>query len=56
MVDNEGQGQQPVDSNKEATDMNCELKVGKCLTAGAKTAEEVEAALKCLREEGKSGN
>lgn len=39
------------DSNKEAAEMNCNLKVGKCLSSGAKTAEEIEAALKCFKEQ-----
>ena len=43
--------QKPVDSNKEAADLNCNFKISKCLTSGAKTAEEVEAALKCLKEQ-----
>lgn len=42
---------QPTDSNKEAAEMNCDLKIGKCLSPGAKTAEEVEAAIKCLKEQ-----
>lgn len=44
----ENQEQKPVDSNKEAADVDCKLKVSKCLTSGAKTAEEVAAAIKCL--------
>lgn len=50
MSENNNNSSQPIDSNKEATEMNCDLKIGKCLTSGAKTAEEVEAALKCLKE------
>lgn len=42
--------QTPNDSNKAAAEVNCEMKVGKCLGSGAKTAEEVEAAIKCLKE------
>lgn len=48
----ENNNNQPTnDSNKEAAEMNCQLKVGKCLTSGAKTAEEVEASLKCFKEQ-----
>lgn len=41
----------PVDSNKEAAEVECKAKASKCLTTGPKTAEEVEAALKCLKGE-----
>jgi len=41
----------PADSNKEAAEVECKAKASKCLTSGPKTAEEVEAALKCLKGE-----
>lgn len=48
----ENNNSQPTtDSNKEAAEMNCQLKVGKCLSSGAKTAEEIESALKCFKEQ-----
>lgn len=53
MSENQNQSQ-PTDSNKAAAEMNCELKVGKCLSSGAKTAEEVQAAIECLKKEAAS--
>ena len=40
----------PADSNKEAAEVDCKLKVSKCVHSGAKTAEEVEAIIRCLNE------
>ena len=42
----------PADSNKEAADVDCKSRVSKCLSSGAKSAEEVEKALSCLRDAG----
>lgn len=44
--------EKPVDSNKEASEVDCKLKVSKCLTPGAKTEEQVKAAIACLEEKG----
>ena len=44
--------QKPVDSNKEAAEVDCKLKVSKCLTSGAKTEEQIKAAIECLNNQG----